>query len=79
MPVDPVREVLRVNVIQKGYGEIKLGDGKEVLQGEITLYAEGWLAVAPVPPSEEEEVRWYPNARVAELVWRKSIAVRRTS
>jgi hypothetical protein len=65
-----------VEIIQKGYGEIKLAGGESVL-GEITLYREGWLAVSPVPPDADAEVRWFPIARVAELVWRKSIAVRR--
>lgn len=65
-----------MEIIQKGYGEVKLASG-EALEGEITLYAEGWLAVAPVQPSEGEDVRWFPYERVAELAWRKSIAVRR--
>jgi hypothetical protein len=66
-----------VIVIQKGYGAVKLLGGGEVVQGEITLYAEGWVAVVSVPPSEGEEPRWFPNQRVEELVWRKSIATRR--
>ena len=65
-----------MNVIMKGYGEIKLAGSGEVVGGEITLHAEGWVAVAPVPPAEDGEVRWFPNAQVAELVWRKSLAVR---
>lgn len=58
----------------KGYGEVKLTGSGEVASGEITLYEEGWVAVAPVPPEEGGEVRWFPNERVAELVWRKSLA-----
>lgn len=66
-----------MNVIQKGYGEVKLSEGV-TLRGEITLYAEGWLAVTPMPPAEEEEgPRWFPREKVSELVWRKSIAVQR--
>ena len=65
-----------MEIIQKGYGEVKLVSG-EALQGEITLYAERWLAVAPVPPAEEADVRWFPQEQVSELAWRKSIAVRR--
>jgi len=65
-----------VTIIQKGYGDVKLTDG-EALQGEITLYAEGWVAVTPVPPSEAGELRWFPQQRVSELTWRKSVAVRR--
>lgn len=65
-----------MEIIQKGYGEVRLSGG-EAVQGEITLYAEGWLAVSPVPPGTEGELKWFPNARVMELVWRKSIAVRR--
>ena len=74
--IDTVPEELFVNVIQKGYGEVKLIGSGEVLQGEITLHAEGWIAVAPMPPEEDGEVRWFPNQQVAELVWRKSLAVR---
>jgi hypothetical protein len=66
----------RVTIIQKGYGDVKLLDGT-VLQGEITLFGEGWVAVAPVPPAEQGELRWCPRERVAEVVWRKSVAVRR--
>ncbi len=65
-----------MNIIQKGYGEVKLPDG-ETLQGEVTLYAEGWLAVAPVPPDEQDGARWFPRENISELAWRKSIAVRR--
>ncbi len=65
-----------MNVIQKGYGEVKVSGGK-TLQGEVTLYAEGWLAVAPVPPSQDEDTCWFPREQVVELVWRKSIAVQR--
>ena len=64
-----------MNVIMKGYGEIKVAETGEALTGEITLHAEGWVAVAPVPPEEGADVRWFPNERVAELVWRKSVAV----
>jgi hypothetical protein len=46
-----------------------------VVAGEITLHQEGWVAVASVPPSDAGELRWFPNERVAELVWRKSLAV----
>jgi len=65
-----------VTIIQKGYGELKI-EGGEVLQGEITRYAEGWVALSPVPPSENREPRWFPQGRVSEVVWKKSIAVRR--
>lgn len=65
-----------MNVIQKGYGEIKLTDGGELVAGEITINAEGWVAVTPVPESEEQPTRWFPVHRVAELVWRKNLAVR---
>lgn len=65
-----------MDIIQKGYGEVKLVSGG-ALEGEITMYAEGWLAVAPMPPVEDADVRWFPQEQVAELVWRKSIAVRR--
>jgi hypothetical protein len=65
-----------VEVIQKGYGELKLVDGGEAVEGEITLHAEGWIAVVPVPPAEGREARWFPIHRVAELVWRKQIAMR---
>lgn len=68
-----------MEIIQKGYGEVKLVSG-EALEGEITMYAEDWLAVAPMPPVEDAEdadERWFPYEQVAELVWRKSIAVRR--
>ena len=67
-----------MEIIQKGYGEVKLVSG-EALEGEITMYAEAWLAVAPVAPAEDADVRWFPYAQVAELVWRKSMAVRRSS
>jgi hypothetical protein len=66
-----------VTTIQKGYGEIKLVGTDEVLQGEITIYAESWVSVSPVHPSEGEPTRWFPSHRVAELAWRKSIATRR--
>lgn len=67
-----------MDVIMKGYGEVRL-IGDEVVAGEITLHAEGWVAVARVPPREGDEPRWFPNHRVAELVWKKHLAVRRTS
>ena len=62
-------------MIMKGYGDIKLVGSEELVQGELTLYGEGWVAVAPAPRSEDGDVRWFPNERVAELVWRKSLAV----
>jgi len=66
-----------VQLIQKGYGELKLVTGEQVT-GEISMFAEGWIAVAPVPPSRDRsEVRWFPNQQVLELIWRKSLAVRR--
>jgi hypothetical protein len=68
---------LPVNVIQKGYGEVKL-DGGDVLTGEIILYAEGWVAVSAVQGTEEG-IRWFPKERVAEVAWKKSVAVRRPS
>ncbi len=71
------REDGQVTIIQKGYGEIRLVGEQQVVQGEITLYAEGWLAVSPVSASDEGESRWFPNERVMELVWRKSLATRR--
>jgi hypothetical protein len=64
-----------VHVIMKGYGEIKLVGSDEVVAGEITLHQEGWVAVVSMPPSEADELRWFPNERVAELVWRKNLAV----
>jgi hypothetical protein len=67
-----------VIIIQKGYGDVKVTDG-EVLQGEITLYAEGWVAVTAVPPADQGEPRWFPQERVLEVIWRKSVAVRRPS
>jgi len=66
-----------VNVIQKGYAEVTLLEEKEVVQGEVTLYAEGWVAIAPVSSDEGKETRWFPIQRVAELVWRKSLATQR--
>jgi len=59
----------------KGYGAIKVVGSGELVQGEITLYEEGWVAVAPVAGAEEGEVKWYPNQQVGELVWRKSLAM----
>jgi hypothetical protein len=67
----------RVEVIQKGYGEVRLKDPEEVLAGEITLHAEGWVAVVAVPPDAEADRRWFPVHRVAEVVWKKSVAMRR--
>lgn len=64
-----------MHVIMKGYGEIKLVGTDEVVAGEITLHQEGWVAVVAMPPSEAGELRWFPNERVAELVWRKNLAV----
>lgn len=64
-----------MNIIQKGYGEVKLVGG-EVLTGEITLYAEGWVAVSGAQASEEGP-SWFPHERVAEVAWKKSVAVRR--
>ena len=61
----------------KGYGEIRIVGSGETIQGEITLFAEGWIAVSPVPASADGDVRWFPNQQVAELIWRKSLAVRR--
>ncbi len=62
-------------VIQKGYGQIKLEDSDEVISGEITIHAEGWVAVNALPPSPENEPRWFPIHRVAEVVWRKDVAM----
>lgn len=66
-----------MDVIQKGYGEITLVGEGEVVQGELTLYAEGWISAAPVPAEEGKPPRWFPNHSVAELVWRKSLATQR--
>lgn len=69
-----------MTIIQKGYGEIRLvGEQQQVVEGEITLYAEGWVAVSPVAVSDEGETRWFPNERVMELIWRKSLATRRAA
>ena len=65
-----------MQIIMKGYGEVKLTSSGEIVPGEITLHAEGWVAVAPVPPADRTEVRWFPNWQVAEVVWRKSLAMR---
>ena len=65
-------------IIQKGYGDVKLTGG-EVLQGEITLYGEGWVAVTAIPPAEAGELRWFPREQVSEVTWRKSVAVKRPS
>ena len=67
-----------MQVIMKGYGEVKLATKDESVAGEITIHAEGWVAVAAVPPSAQGEVRWFPNQQVVEVVWRKSLAVRPT-
>jgi hypothetical protein len=66
-----------VEIIQKGYGEVKLVESGEVIPGEITLHAEGWVAVTSIPPNPEEDRRWFPIHRIAEIVWRKSVAMRR--
>ena len=65
-----------VQVIMKGYGDVKLAGSGELVPGEITLHAEGWVAVAPIPPSDEGELRWFPSQQVAEVIWRKNLAVR---
>lgn len=65
-----------MEIIQKGYGDVRLAGSGEIVSGEITLHAEGWVAVTPVPPSEEGGIRWFPNAQVAEVVWRKNLAMR---
>jgi len=67
-----------VVVIQRGYGEVKLVNSSETIAGEITLHAEGWVAVTPVPASGEPETRWFPNHCIAEVVWRKSAAMRQS-
>ena len=64
-----------MQVIMKGYGELKLANNESV-SGEITLYQEGWVVVAPVPPADRSEVRWFPVQQVQEVVWRKSLALR---
>lgn len=66
-----------MEIIQKGYGEVKLLDPEEVLAGEITLHAEGWVAIISIPPDPEADRRWFPVHRVAEVVWKKSVAMRR--
>ena len=66
-----------MTVIQKGYGVVKVVEGGEVVEGEVTLYGEGWVAAAPVSHEDNGESRWFPNDQIAELVWRKSIATRR--
>ncbi len=63
-------------IIQKGYGEVKLVDSGEVISGEITLHAEGWVAVSAFPPAPDQDLRWFPNHQVAEIIWRKSVAMR---
>jgi len=67
---------ITLQIIMKGYGEVKLAGSGEVVSGEITLHAEGWIAVAPIPPVEGGMVRWFPNHTVQEVVWRKSLALR---
>ncbi len=64
-----------MEITMRGYGQIKVVGSEEKVSGEITLYAEGWVAVAPVSEEDKGEVRWFPNERVAELVWQKSLAV----
>jgi hypothetical protein len=63
-------------VVQKGYGQVTLSESGEEIEGEITLHAEGWVAVSPINRKDDGEVRWFPNHRVAELVWRKQLAMR---
>lgn len=63
-------------VIQRGYGELKLLHSGETVTGEITLHAEGWVSVTTASSSEEAETRWFPDHCVAEIVWRKSVAMR---
>ena len=62
-------------IIQKGYGELKVVTG-EAISGEITLHGEGWVAVSALPPSPDQEPRWFPDHQVAEIIWRKSVAMR---
>ena len=71
------RKAEGVEIIQKGYGEVKLLDSEEVLGGEITVHGEGWVAIAPVPPEPEGDRRWFPTHRIAEITWKKSVALRR--
>ena len=66
-----------MEIIQKGYGEVKLMGTDEVIAGEITLHGEGWVAIVAVPPEPEADRRWFPLHRVAEVVWKKSVAMRR--
>ncbi len=65
-----------MEIIQKGYGEVHLHNPEEVISGEITLH-EGWVAVVLVPPNPEDDRRWFPYHRVSEIIWRKSVAMRR--
>lgn len=65
-----------MTIIQKGYGDVTLISG-ETLQGEVTLYAEGWIAVVAIPPVEGAELRWVPRERVTEVIWKKYTAIRR--
>ncbi len=66
-----------MEIIQKGYGEVHLQDPEEIVSGEITVHNEGWVAVVIVPPSPEDDRRWFPTHRIAEIIWRKSVAMRR--
>lgn len=66
-----------MEIIQKGYGEVKLTNPDETLAGEITLHAEGWLAFTALPPDPEADRRWFPLHRVSEVIWKKSVAMRR--
>lgn len=64
-----------MQIIMKGYGDVKLTSTGELVPGEITLFTEGWVAVAPVPPADKADVRWFPNWQIAEVIWRKSLAM----
>ena len=66
-----------MEIIQKGYGEAKILGSEEVISGEITLHKEGWVAISPMPPDPSGDRRWFPMQRVAEIVWKKSVAMRR--
>lgn len=66
-----------MEIIQKGYGEVHLHTPEEVVSGEITIHGEGWVAVVTVPPNPEDDRRWFPMHRVSEVIWRKSVAMRR--
>jgi hypothetical protein len=71
------RKATRVEIIQKGYGEVRLHSPEEVVSGEITIHAEGWVALVTIPPNPDNDKRWFPIHRVAEIVWRKSVATTR--